>query len=388
MKRGVVLVFLTLLAACGADEAAVAPRTDFVSVAAALAEGEVAGFARVEAPRPLDLPADHGAHPDFRTEWWYWTGNLEDESGRPFAFQLTFFRSALAPRRPASASAWASNQSWMAHLAICDPEGGRHEARERFARGALGLAGASARPFRVWLEDWRAEATAEGIERHRLVARAADRGLELELELEALKPLVLQGEGGFSPKGEGPGNASMYLSFTRLAARGAIVIGGRRHPVRGRAWMDHEWSTSVLGPEVAGWDWFSIQLDDGRDLMLFQLRDRQDGGVVHADGTIVAGDGTSRRLAAAEFTIEVLRRWRSPVTGATYPSRWRLRLPGEGLDLELEPLVADQEMRLSVAYWEGAVGCRGRSPEGELTGRGFVELVGYSETATPAERSR
>jgi len=341
---------------------------------------EVSGFARAEEPRPFRLPEDHGPHFEFQTEWWYYTGQLAAADGSRYGFQLTFFRRGLTPGPPPGGPDLATNQVYFAHFAITDVAGGRHLAVERFARGAAGLADATGRPYAVWLEDWRAESAGGDGSRLRLRAADAASGLLLDLALEARKPLVAHGDRGRSAKSAERGNASYYVGYTRLGARGTIGAGGRAQAVEGEAWFDHEWSTSALGAGSVGWDWFSLQLDDGRELMCFRIR-RADGSVEGASsGTLVLADGTTRRLGHVDFAITPLGRWTSPRTGAGYPSRWRVSVPGEGLELVVEPLLEDQEMRTSFVYWEGAVDVRGASFGRPLRGRGYVELTGYGRS--------
>jgi predicted secreted hydrolase len=341
---------------------------------------EVSAFARAEEPRAFRLPEDHGPHFEFQTEWWYYTGQLAAADGSRYGFQLTFFRRGLAPGPPPDGPGLATNQVYFAHFAITDVAGGRHLAAERFARGAAGLSGASGRPYAVWLEDWRAEATGGDGGRLRLRAADAARGLFLDLELEARKPLVAHGDRGLSAKSGERGNASYYVGYTRLDARGTIGAGGRPQAVAGEAWFDHEWSTSALGAGSVGWDWFSLQLDDGRELMYFQIR-REDGGIEEtSSGTLVLPDGTTRRLGRDDFALTPLGRWTSPHTGIAYPSRWRVSVPGADLELVVEPLLADQEMRTSFVYWEGAVDVRGASAGRPVRGRGYVELTGYGRS--------
>ena len=356
-----------------------------------------AGFARATEVRPFVLPRDHGPHFEYQTEWWYYTGNLTATDGRRFGFQLTFFRRGLSPGPPPEGPGLASNQVYFAHFAITDVDAGRHAAAERFSRGAGGLAGATGQPFGVWLEDWRVSSSGDG-SAVRLVARDLASGLSLDLELVAKKPLVAHGDRGLSPKSDEPGNASYYLGYTRLSARGRIgtadVADGSRAggegAVSGDAWFDHEWSTSALGAGTVGWDWFSLQLDDGREVMFFQLR-REGGGIEPVSGgTLVERDGRTRRLAHDDVRIQVLRHWRSPDTGTTYPCRWRMVVPAEGLDLLIEPWLDAQEMRTSFLYWEGAVrvsgaaaagpdpGGRGRPARPPAAGQGYVELTGYA----------
>jgi predicted secreted hydrolase len=341
---------------------------------------EARGFARAETPRPFRLPQDHGPHFEFQTEWWYYTGQLASARGAIYGFQLTFFRRGLTPGPPPGGPGLATNQVYFAHFAITDAAGGRHVSAERFSRGAGSLAGATGEPFAVWLEDWRAESPAGDGSRIRLRARDAASGLVLDLALEARKPLVAHGDRGVSAKSGERGNASYYVGYTRLSALGTIGVGASPAEASGEAWFDHEWSTSALGPDAVGWDWLSLQLDDGRELMCFRIR-RADGSVEEASsGTLVDASGAARRLGRDDFEIVPLGRWTSPHTGTTYPSRWRVRVPGEGLDLVVTPLLEDQEMRTSFVYWEGAVLLRGSAAGRPVRGRGYVELTGYGRS--------
>ena len=344
-----------------------------VAVREALAEDR-AGFARALAPRPLSFPEDHGPHPDFRTEWWYYTGNLETPAGRHVGFQLTFFRVALSPTEEPRASAWATRQLYVAHFAVTDTAGGHFHAASRTSRAALGLAGAQAAPFRVWVEGWSAQGEGGAT---RLRAQEGD--VAIDLTVSPAKPVVLQGDRGLSRKGPEPGNASLYYSFTRMATRGSVRLGAETLEVSGEAWMDREWSTSALGAGVEGWDWFALQLDDGRELMVYLLR-RRDGTIdPFSAGTLVAADGTARPLRAADVSIETLAHWTSPHSGVRYPARWRLSVPPAELRLEIEPRLADQELSVGTRYWEGAVTLTESSTNRPLRGRGYVELVGYAE---------
>jgi len=353
------------------------PTTSPAQTTLKLAPAEPLAFARATAPRAFRLPEDHGPHFEFQTEWWYYTGQLATADARRFGFQLSFFRRGLSPGPPPAAGL-ATNQVYVAHFALTDVGAGRHASAERLSRGAAGLAGASGRPFRVFVEDWSADATSPDGAAVRV--RARDGGLLLDLELRATKPLVAHGDCGLSPKSDEPGNASYYVGYTRMTARGRVGTDGSEAAVTGEAWFDHEWSTSALGPKAVGWDWFSLQLGDGRELMIFEIR-RTDGSREGASGgTFVAQDGRTRRLRSADFEITVLERWKSPHARADYPARWKVRVTSEGLELDVEPLVSDQEMRTSFVYWEGAVSVSGTSRGRPLTGRGYVELTGYARS--------
>jgi predicted secreted hydrolase len=354
-------------------EPASQPRAS-LSLASALRTADDRGYAKTLAPREFHFPADHGPHPEFRTEWWYYTGNLATAAGRRFGFQLTFFRSALAPESPKRASAWATRQAWLAHFTVSDVEGQQFHSFERWSRGAVGLAGAQAAPFRVWVKDW----TAAGAPVFPMHLTAAEGDVAIDLLLQQGKPPVLQGERGLSRKSARPGDASYYDSLTRMPTAGSVRLGGERFAVTGDSWMDREWSTSSLAADQVGWDWFALQLADGSDLMLYRLR-RRDGSVDPASsGTVIGPDGTSRPLGVGDFQAESSGEWRSPRGGARYPARWRVRVPGEGLDLDVRPRLADQELDVSIRYWEGAVEITGSRRGRPVRGSGYVELTGYA----------
>lgn len=350
-----------------------------ITVGSALGGGDHAGYQRADQPRPFHFPADHGPHPEFRNEWWYMTGNLADATGRQFGYQLTLFRIALSPDQPVMDSAWRTNQVYMGHFALTDVSGEKHHGFERFSRGAAGLAGAQATPFRVWLENWALSGTATDALPMRLQAREGD--IALDLTLQAGKPVVLQGDRGWSQKSAEPGNASYYYSHTRLPTRGTVDLNGQTFAVQGSSWLDREWSTSALGPEQSGWDWFALQLDDGRDLMFYRLR-RKDGGMdSFSKGVLVDAGGQTRLLRGNAVDLQPLGEWTSPQSGDRYPAAWRLRLPGEKLDLTVTPKVAAQEMRLTVRYWEGAVAVSGRAGEDNIHGQGYLEMTRYEPAA-------
>jgi predicted secreted hydrolase len=340
------------------------------------ASGDVsAGFERALEPREFSFPRDHGAHPEFATEWWYYTGNLEAE-GRQFGYQLTFFRSALAPKLPDRESDWATSNIYMAHFALTDVADEQFYAFERFSRAAAGLAGAEGEPqFRVWLEDW--SVVGGGAEGLPMRLRASQDGVALDLTLDSKKPIVLQGDRGLSQKGAEPGQASYYLSYTRLETQGEVRIGEQRFPVRGLSWMDHEFGTGMLDKRAVGWDWFGLHLDDGSDLLYARVRaaDGQSG----AFAKLVAPDGSSQVLDLTGETFEELGSWRSPRTGTEYPSGWRLRIPTANLDLRVTPYLPDQELSLAVIYWEGAAQVEGTADGQPIRGSGYVELTGYAE---------
>ncbi len=350
------------------------------SIAGVLGESDATGFARALAPKQFTFPSDHGPHPEYKHEWWYFTGNLDTEEGRHFGFQLTFFRIGLTPKSPERTSAWATNQVHMAHFTVSDVANKRFFNFERFARGAAGLAGASGTPFRVWLEDWSVEGL--GALRHSVPTmhlHAVEDDIAIDLDATSLKPVVLQGERGLSRKSAESGNASYYYSSTKLDTQGVITIEGKPFKVSGFSWMDREWSTSALAKDQVGWDWFGLQLSDGRELMFYQLR-RQDGSVDPLSrGTVVNVDGSTQTLTPEDISIQVRDQWRSPRTKTRYPSRWRIRISRHGLDLDIQPYIADQELATTFRYWEGAVSVIGTAYKAPITGSGYVELVGYTD---------
>ena len=354
-------------------------RMRLLALVLALAPGLAPSFQewkQVEPGLELTFPADHGAHPGYRTEWWYLTGQVADEDGRRFGFQFTVFRSTLAPGAArAGDSPLRAREVFAGHLALTDVVGGRTRFAERLRRGGTALARASTDDLELALEDWTLARGSDG----RLTLAAADpaQAIGLEFTLVPEKPLVLHGERGYSQKGPEPGNASAYVSWTRLATTGALRLDGRAFEVEGVAWFDHEFGSGVLPEGVQGWDWFGLELDDGRELMLFHLR-RPDGSATpFSAGTLVERDGSTRALAPADFTIEPRGQWTSPRTQATYPAGWRLSVPGAGIELVAAPLVDDCELEdrasTGVVYWEGPVALTGTT-----TGRGYAELTGYA----------
>lgn len=336
------------------------------------------GFQRAEGPREWNFPTDYGPHPDYQTEWWYYTGNLESETGARFGYQLTIFRRALLPKeeRTKRKSPWATDQVYMAHFALSDIASREHVAFERFARGAAGLAGAQSDPYQVWLENWQVVQIDEN--HYRLIARQDD--ISLDLILEDIKGPVLHGDQGYSQKGPHKGNASYYHSQTRLKTSGRVQTLNDSYQVSGLSWMDHEFSTSALSPGQVGWDWFSIQLDDSSEIMVYQIR-RSDGSIdPFSSGTWISPTGKEIHLEHDQFLISVEDTWHSPNTGAEYPDEWILEIPSLDLRLNITPYITDQEMNVSFNYWEGAVGIDGTSRRSPISGSGYVEMTGYAES--------
>ena len=364
MRRASLAVASAILLACAAASGGVQSEADD-------------GWQRVLPGLALEFPRDHGAHPAHRIEWWYLTGNVESEDGRRFGYQFTVFRRGMALEAAGGdASPLRARQIYAGHLALTDASAGRTVFAERLRRAGTPLAQASQGDLDVVLEDWSLRRGAG--DRLQLAAGDAALRIALELELVPAKPLVLHGQRGYSAKGSDPGNASAYTSWTRLATNGTLQLGDEELLVRGETWFDHEYGTSVLSDGVEGWDWFGLQLEDGRELMAFVLR-RADGSRDPASaGTLVARDGSTRALGPDDFALEPLARWTSERSGAGYPARWRLAIPSEGIELEITPLVADCELgtrSTGVAYWEGPV-----DVTGSVGGRGYAELTGYADS--------
>ncbi len=328
------------------------------------------------------FPSDHGAHDEFRTEWWYYTGQLTTKDGRPFGYQLTFFRRGM-PRDQTKTlpSQWAVTQLYLAHFAVSDLNKGGFHFSEKISRAGLGKAGAARGRLHVWIDRWSAESPSAAPGTQTL--QAADGDMAIQLTVSPRKPLVVHGTDGISHKGSARGQASHYYSFTRLATTGTLSIGAERFDVTGNSWMDHEFGSADLGKDLVGWDWFSLQLDDQRELMLYRLR-RTDGSAdPSSSGTVIDRDGQGHHLSIGDFTLEPTSYWTSQTSHARYPQRWRLTIPSQQLSLELVPLMAEQELSTThstqVTYWEGAIEATG-SIQGRLArGQGYMELTGYAE---------
>jgi predicted secreted hydrolase len=326
------------------------------------------------------FPRDHGAHEEYRTEWWYYTGQLTAKNGRPFGYELTFFRRGM-PREQTKTlpSQWAVTHLYLAHFAVSDLRQGRFHYAEKMSRAGLGKAGAASDRLNVWIDRWGAESplAAPGTQ----TLHAADGDLGIQLTVSPEKPLVVHGTGGISRKGSVA--ASHYYSFTRLATTGTLSVGGERFDVTGNSWMDHEFGSAELGKDLVGWDWFCLQLDDHRELMLYHLR-RTDGSADPASsGTLIDRDGRGHHLTVSEFTLEPISYWTSQTSHARYPQRWRLSIPAQQLSFELVPLMADQELSTTrstqVTYWEGAIEATGSIQGRAARAQGYMELTGYAE---------
>lgn len=345
------------------------------------ADTSTAQFRQADRPQPLEFPQDFGSHPDYQTEWWYYTGNLETETGRPFGFQFTIFRRALSPEKIPStrhASDWRSRQVYFSHFTVSDIEGGDFYPEERFSRGSAQLAGAQAEPYRVWLQDWDISETPD----HQIALHAQTKDVGLNLELKQTLPPILQGDRGYSIKGSEPGNASYYYSQVQQQAQGIVRVNDQTFPVKGLSWTDHEYSTSALSPGTEGWDWFSLQFDNHTALMIYILRQADGSTLPLSRGSFTDTDGVVTALAPDDWNIEVLDHWKSPINGAQYPSQWRIQIPKLDLTLQGKPMMANQELNLSTTYWEGAVQFSGAFHDQPVGAKGYVELTGYKEKLT------
>ncbi len=327
--------------------------------------------------RKISFPQDHFSHPDFKTEWWYYTGHLETEKGKRYGYQVTFFRFGLRDRqKKENENPPLFTDLYLAHFALSDKQEKKFFFRERANRGYGDRAGASAHRYLVWNEDWKVEAKGEG---HAIEIK--DRDIALRLHLSPLKAPVLHGDRGLSQKGEGRGRASYYYSLTRLKAEGELEIGGKKERVHGLSWMDHEFGSNQLRDDQVGWDWFSIQLENKTEIMLYLIR-RQDGSPdPYSSGTLVYPDGTQRHLTLKEFRVEVLERWKSPQSGGNYPMKWKVTIPIEEIALEIVPFFPNQELdtrkSTQVTYWEGAAQVSGTFRKKPIQGLGYAEMTGY-----------
>jgi predicted secreted hydrolase len=335
------------------------------------------GFPKAMQVRDFAFPEDHGPHTDYRNEWWYFTGNLDGERGRRFGYELTLFRFSLSPDfAPTGASSWETNQVYIGHLALTDVEGRDFRVAQRYSRGAAGLAGATAAPFRVWLDDWAVLAEDAGATGTWLL-RASDDRFGIELSLSPEKPIVLNGDRGLSRKSAEPGNASYYYSIPRLRTEGRVLIDGAEFRVTGMSWLDREWGSSALAKDQEGWDWFALQLSDGSDLMFYVLRGADGAPDPRSSGTWIDADGDATHLRLADVDVEVTDYWNSE-RGGRYPSAWNIEVPSRNVVLSIRPVLENQELITNVRYWEGAVDISGRSGNEAISGRGYVELTGYA----------
>lgn len=335
-------------------------------------------FERAEKVIQFEFPKDHGPHPNFKTEWWYFTGNLISDEGNEFGYQFTIFRTGLTRSKKERESEWNSNQIYMGHFAITDVSNSEFYFDEKFSREGNQLAGAEINPIKIWLEDWQIDQVGNefyfDLPKLRLSANSINHSIDLTLK--AVKPKVLQGNNGLSQKGKQVGNASYYYSYTRLETEGTMIIEGRSFTVTGFSWFDREWSTSALDESQAGWDWFALQLNDNTEIMYYQMRKRDGSPDRFSKGVIVNTNGQSKLVNREDVILSVTDNWKSPA-GNIYPSGWTLEIPNENISLSVFPRIKNQLMDVSVRYWEGAVEIEGMKNSNSISGKGYVELTGY-----------
>jgi predicted secreted hydrolase len=347
----------------------------FVLVLASAVRAAEPDFRQALQPRPWSFPTDHGRHDGFKTEWWYFTGNLKDSAGHEFGYQLTFFRTAFTAEPTTRPSHWAMNDLYFAHAAISDIDGHRFVFKDRLQRGRPGLAWASEKTLDVVLLDWSAKLEGKTIRLH-----CAERGFSIDLALANGRGPILQGPGGVNAKGHQPGQASYYYSMTRLHTTGSLVVDGVSHVVAGQSWMDHEFSSNSLSKEQVGWDWMGLQLSDGSDLMIYRLRNKS-GATDYLSGTQITADGQPHYLSAANIAMEGSNAWNSPASGGVYPQIWRLRVTGLPV-LIVTSLMPGQELvtgaSTKVTYFEGAA--KVNDETGKPMGEGYLEMTGYASS--------
>lgn len=359
-----------LLVACGEPQETTAPArlaaTDY------LAGDDVDGYLRVTEPRAFFFPQDHGSHPGYRNEWWYLTGNMEAVNGQRFGYQVTFFKTAIRPDAgndcEAGVANWCSNHVWMGHAALSDVANRQHHNAELFSRDNPGLAGARLNPFRVWIQDWQMFSAGNGFPWE---LEVITEDFALTLNLDPAKGPVLQGDRGLSRKSPEPGNASYYYSLTRIVTSGQVHVDGDTFPVTGSSWLDREWSTSALAADQSGWDWFSLQFDDGTELMYYQLRNLEGDAHSSSAGNFTSLMGTQTPIAPESIVLEEVKNWTAP-DGTAYTTTWHMQYRDS--DWLIRALFDNQLMDLTFQYWEGAVEVS-NADSGEVLGRGYLEMV-------------
>jgi len=329
------------------------------------------------------FPRDHGVHPAFKTEWWYFTGSLHSADGREFGYEVTWFRQGVLPARPPGASRFVVHDFKFAHFALSDIAASRFHFAQKISRGAYGEAGfgAGAPGPLAWIDDWRLTIAPNG---DWLISAQHD-GAALHLRLTPIHAPVIEGAQGISVKSAGRGHASCYYSLPRMSAQGQLTLTGAAPiAVSGETWFDHEWATNQLAPDQAGWDWFSLQLSDHTEIMLYRMRLLNGQADPASSGTFIPASGPPFYLAAADFSLTPLDSWHSPATGATYPIRWRAQIPRLHTDLQISTPVNNQELTFpSLDYWEGLIHATGTASSAPVTAHGYLELTGYATPLTP-----
>ena len=343
------------------------------------------GYLSVTGPCDLEFPKDHASHPGYRTEWWYYTGNLQSAAGNRYGFQLTFFRRRIIPvgsekKWPKPASAWRTGQIYLAHAALSDLNGKRHFSDQCMGRAVLGIAGESRDhdAVRIFVDKWSVRIDPKNIH-----LKVISDKFSFDLDLTPVKPIVLHGNRGYSRKGSLPEDASCYYSLTRLETKGHVTLAGKTSAVNGLSWMDHEFSTAPLEPGLVGWDWFGLQLSDNTEIMIYLLRQKDGKWNPASSGTYIRSDGKTRHISIHDIEATVADTWKSPKSRAVYPTRWRLRISSPDMDLSIASNLADQEMRTrestGVTYWEGSVSVGGFKNGRRISGQGYMELTGYAK---------
>lgn len=377
----IILIILALIfQSCG--EKTIDENTKSISVSEVLGSESDSGFKKAVEKIRFRFPDDNGAHPEFRTEWWYFTGNLETKTGRKFGYQFTIFRTALSPEKTEKNSVWNSNQVYMGHFTVTDIENNDFYYSEKFSREGNDLAGANATPLKIWVEDWRVNEVTELPEKEfpEVKISAETDETEIELFLTPVKNIILQGDEGLSKKSNEEGNASYYYSITRIETKGKMKIKGEEFEVIGYSWLDREWSTSALSHEQKGWDWFSLQLDNDYEVMYYQMRKKNGSADDFSKGAIVNPQGVIENISLQDVILEVTEYWIND-EGMRYPSGWKLLIPSKQIEFVITPATKNQELKLSVRYWEGSVFASGKFGTENATGRGYVELTGYEHTS-------
>ena len=379
MRRRILFILITAVVFYSCSVNRQKPESGSLSVSKAMGTADTAGFEKAITERKFIFPDDNGAHPSFRTEWWYFTGNLTTQEGKRFGYQFTIFRNAISAEKTGISSGWKSNQVYMGHFTVTDIDNNKFYYFERFSRDGNKLAGAETSPFKVWIEDWSVTETGKGrYEFPDVRLRANDKNISLDLKLMPKKPVVLQGENGLSRKSKDAGNASYYYSATRIVTKGKIISEGKEYKAEGYSWMDREWSTSALSDNQKGWDWFSLQLDNNTEIMYYQLRNK-DGSIDEmSKGSIISETGRKENLSKDEIFLKVTGEWIN-TEGKSYPSGWILSIPSKNTELKIAPAIKNQELEVSIKYWEGSVKIEGVYDGKQITGHGYTELTGYAD---------
>jgi len=352
------------------------PHTNEGLILSRIMNSEGENYKHAVEQREFVFPQDHGAHPKFKTEWWYVTGNVANSEGYEFGYQVTFFRNALTPEQTRSKSDWAGNQFYMAHAAVTDISNQEYYTDERFSRSALGLAGVKINPkFSVWLDDWKMQSQNQSM--FPLSINVKSEKFSIKVNLVDTKAVVYQGDNGLSQKGPEVGNASYYYAYTRLKTQGEIRVNQTTFDVLGDSWMDREWSTSMLSKGVEGWDWFSIQLNNNTELMFYRLRKKSGAASKYSKGSFILADGKKIQLTNEQVNLKIQQYWTSPNSDIEYPIKWKLTIPSLEINLFINAALANQEFNASFRYWEGAIKVNGTYQKKQIRGKGYLELAGY-----------